>query len=61
MKNKLKNLHQLNGKITETKLDNVVMLRCDNIYCGQVQFGRQPSSLCPDCKIGNLQVVENKQ
>lgn len=59
MKNKLKNMQQLNGRV-ETKLDNVVMLRCDAARCGQVHFAREPGSLCPDCQKGNLEVVENK-
>lgn len=59
MKNKLKNMQQLNGRV-ETRLDNVVMLRCDALSCGQVQFGREPGSLCPDCQKGNLEIVENK-
>lgn len=61
--NKLKNMQQCNGKLpsnngrVETKLDNVVMLRCDAVHCGQVHFAREPGSICPDCQKGNLEVV----
>jgi uncharacterized Zn finger protein (UPF0148 family) len=55
--NKLKNMQQLNGRV-ETKLDDVVMLRCDSPRCGQVHFAHEPGSSCPDCQKGSLEVVK---
>lgn len=56
---KFDDFQQLNGRI-ETKLDDVIMLRCDSPLCGQLHFAREPGSLCPDCQKGNLEVVRDK-
>jgi rubrerythrin len=56
MKNKLKSMHQINGKFAPIELEDVVMLRCSRRSCGQIHFGREVNSICPDCKIGTLEV-----
>lgn len=49
---KLSDMQECNGKLEE-----VTILRCDNNSCGQIQFAREPNSLCPDCNKGNLVVA----